>query len=927
MLIGNEDRPWGLNCNYLKGQPFLTDPFPWLGWHLPAGKCWAEVTAYQVQVATTLDSLVGKKPNLWDSGKVPGTPTRVRYEGKSPGKVGSCFWRVRCWGAGDRISNWSLVGVWHISFAAPCEWSGDWIEADLKSAKIEPWIENATSDPQIAQRMRNLVPVACIGTAFELPEKPLMATLRYCLLGCGDVWLNRTAVDAELMNPVPSDFEKLVFYNAIDVTDLMREGINFINFRIGDGFYAQKVVWGGEFDYGNPALKACLHLYFSDGFEREIITDENWSSMGTGTLGSNFYIGELHDARYPSFHLRAPKRKMGWSGVRKTTRRSGRWQLKELPGMEVVQSFDPIASWFSPDGIGIVYDLGFNFCGRISIQLQEEEGTAITFKYAEWLNSDRSLNFESTGVYATGVVQTDLYVAGGGGDACWAPSFAYHGFRYVEVRGLCNPGQFRLRGESIRTALKRSAEFTCSDNFLVELHEIAVRSMESNLLGMVTDCPHREKCGWIGDLHANIDTWCLEFEMGPLLLKIIHDMQVSTEEGLPGAIAGGKRICGRWLDWGAGTILIPDAIFRYYGNHPLLAEHLTYMLDYARHAVASLKKRISIGAPPIEEGSWRELFLGDWYDSSLEFNPDRNEGFSLNSESYLVGTLVLCLALQRLAVVSQKLDPSVQIEWIRSAVEDLKHIVLERYMDEETFSTACQTGDALMLACGFSPHSMKTAMALASQVKESGYRILCGLFGQFHVFDQLARNGYLNTAVRSLCQDGFGTFRSIVKMGATTLWERLDEIRDGDEVPERSLNHHMFVGYDHFLHVFVGGLQLAEDFSVSRQALFRWAPITGVRHAESRQNTSFGEFSSSWRLQCDDTLEWDIEVPNGATAMVFLPESTVSLALLNGCSPVDCGYDRHGMTAESGIFLKPGRHRVSLSGEVVGKLSELFDSQ
>ena len=54
----------------------------------------------------------------------------------------------------------------------------------------------------------------------------------------------------------------------------------------------------------------------------------------------------------------------------------------------------------------------------------------------EILNEDGSIDFSTTGVFATGVIQTDEYICAGDGVETWNPRFSYHGYRYLELSGL-----------------------------------------------------------------------------------------------------------------------------------------------------------------------------------------------------------------------------------------------------------------------------------------------------------------------------------------------------------------------------------------------------------------------------------------------------------------------------------------------------------
>lgn len=111
----------------------------------------------------------------------------------------------------------------------------------------------------------------------------------------------------------------------------------------------------------------------------------------------------------------------------------------------------------------------------------------------------RAIDYRTTGVGATGVVQTDEYVCKGTGRETWTPRFTYHGFRYLELSGAATqPDTSWLRAVVVHTDVSRRGSFECSDQQINRLHEMAVRTMLSNTHGLPTDCPHRERCGWLG---------------------------------------------------------------------------------------------------------------------------------------------------------------------------------------------------------------------------------------------------------------------------------------------------------------------------------------------------------------------------------------------------------------------------------------------
>ena len=84
----------------------------------------------------------------------------------------------------------------------------------------------------------------------------------------------------------------------------------------------------------------------------------------------------------------------------------------------------------------------------------------------------------------------------------WHSRFVYHGFQYVEVTGFPGkPTLDNLRGVFIHSAVPAAGEFECSNPLLNQIWRAGRWSYLSNLQGIPTDCPHREKNGWTGDAH------------------------------------------------------------------------------------------------------------------------------------------------------------------------------------------------------------------------------------------------------------------------------------------------------------------------------------------------------------------------------------------------------------------------------------------
>jgi alpha-L-rhamnosidase len=87
-----------LRCEYLKDPLGIDATKLCLSWVIESGRRGEIQTAYQVQVASTAESLTADKGDLWDSGKVASDASaQVEYAGQTLQSGKRCFWKVRIW--------------------------------------------------------------------------------------------------------------------------------------------------------------------------------------------------------------------------------------------------------------------------------------------------------------------------------------------------------------------------------------------------------------------------------------------------------------------------------------------------------------------------------------------------------------------------------------------------------------------------------------------------------------------------------------------------------------------------------------------------------------------------------------------------------------------------------------------------------------
>jgi alpha-L-rhamnosidase len=104
---------------------------PRLSWILSGGMQNLHQTAWQVQVATSRESLE-KGTILWDSEKVTsGNSIQNPYGGPALESRQRYYWRVRIWDNTGSVSSWSEPAYWEMGLAARGDWQALWIRPEL----------------------------------------------------------------------------------------------------------------------------------------------------------------------------------------------------------------------------------------------------------------------------------------------------------------------------------------------------------------------------------------------------------------------------------------------------------------------------------------------------------------------------------------------------------------------------------------------------------------------------------------------------------------------------------------------------------------------------------------------------------------------------------------------------------------------------
>ncbi len=889
----------------------ITAPALRLSWSLESQGAVRGVrqTGYQIRVATSARSLEAQ-PDLWSSARVGSSTMNAIYAGKPLPAGVPVFWQVRTWQTAlghtrEQASAWSVPESFVTGLAG---WSAHWIAATPDAA------------PGVATGRANDLRLPLFRRSVPLPAKPVRAMLFVSGLGQYEFHINGHNVTRDVLTPGWTDYNNRVLYDSYDVTPLVGAGVNALAVLLGNGMYNALEVKGRYSKFSNsrgrPKLIAELHLSFDDGTQQVVATDSSWRTAPGPITLSNTYGGEDYDARLeqPGWDTAAFD-DAAWTQALVVGSPGGQLAPEQTPPVRELEHHVPIAVTHPREGV-TVYDLGQNFAGWPEIKVTGPAGATVRMLPGELLDKHGMVTQRSANAFANDPADFRYTLRGGGNPESWHPRFSYYGFRYVQVE-TSMPGVqvVSLGGASIHEDATQTGSFTSSNDLLNRIHTLILNAVRSNIVSILTDCPHREKLGWLEQTHLFAASLMSDYDVSALYRKTSDDMQDSQDaSGLVASIAPEVHKFldskGRSTDfrdspeWGSAVVLSPWIAYQFYGDPEPLRAHYDSMQRYVEFLQAKTKDHL------LDYG------LGDWYDIG-----PRAPGYSQLTSKRLTASATLYEDLQNMALIATVLDQrddarryAQQAAEVRDAFNaSLFHAAAGNY------DRGSQTANAMPLALGIVPDAARGAVleSLVRDIESHHYHVTAGDVGYHYVVRALTDAGRSDVIAKMLAVTTSPSYGYQLAHGATTLTEAWDSN------PNSSQNHFMLGHAEEWFYRGLAGI----DFDLSRAPGDRiriqpYIPERGndsITHAAASMLTPLGRIASAWSLH-GDTLVIEVDVPPNTEAVVSVSnrftdwkDSGRSFSLVSGVHLVD-GTSIHlvsGHYTLSGVDRERGRNLSS----------------
>ncbi|HEY6552896.1 MAG TPA: family 78 glycoside hydrolase catalytic domain, partial [Vicinamibacteria bacterium] len=608
----------------------LSDPAPRFGWAQVSAERGVRQSGFRVLVASKPELVREGKADVWDSQEVASTDPWLVYAGPALASRTRYYWSVRVRAGGGRVSDWAPPTWFETAYLEPSEWKGQWIagpdrpqvrtaaegEADDAAIRAEGefcrpvlWLTRGFAvgrNPNDQGECREIRPAPRLRKAFRISRPFTKARVYAAGLAYNDLAVNGRPVSTSVLDPGFTDYSRTVLHTTHDVTALLGQGENVIASELGSGHYDDATRtwdWGWEKAQwrGTPRLRLDLYVTYADGSEEVVASDGSWKvSVAGPNRYDSLYLGETYDARRetpgwdrPGFDDRS------WAAVQVVPAPAGVLRAQTHEPIRVVGTRPPGKRSEPARGV-LVYDIGQNLTGWAEIRVNAPAGTAVEVFYSEKLGEDGKASGVGNDL-VFGQLQTDYYVAKGGGDERWAPRFTYKGFQYVQLSGpKAEPLPEGVtvaieRIQQVRSDLPRTSAFESSNETLNRIHRNTNWAIESNLHGVITDTPVYEKNAWTGDAALTAGTASLLFDTERLYRKMFQDMlDAQTEEGEVPHLAPSNQnygylgkpafkpvdCCGATPAWDAFWFVLPWESYLRHGNPAALATTYPAMQKY-----------------------------------------------------------------------------------------------------------------------------------------------------------------------------------------------------------------------------------------------------------------------------------------------------------------------------------------------------------
>ena len=500
------------------------------------------------------------------------------------------------------------------------------------------------------------------------------------------------------------------------------------------------------------------------------------------------------------------------------------------------------------------------------ISITGPAGSQVSLFPAELLDNAGAVNQGSMGAGHRGAIWC-AYTKATDGVETWSPKFFYVGCRYVQAHftaATANgplPRIKSLTARVVQSASEPVGEFECSNGLFNRIRQLVRWAQRSNMVSLLTDCPHRERLGWLEEDHLNGPALRYEFALDQLFTKTLNDIADSQlTNGLVPTTAPEYTIFRNKADphhlrndfgdspeWSATFILVPWQQYEFSGDLNLFHTHYDAMKRY----VAYLGSRANQGI--VNYG------LGDWYDVG-----PKKPGVSQLTPIALTATAFYFENVNVMAHAAALLGKTEDAKNFSERAENIRRAFNRTFYHAATrsYATGSQCANAIPLVFGLCETSNRAAVveAIVRDVHSRGNALTAGDVGYRYLLRALADGGRSDVIFdinNQTNQPGYGMQLAKGKTSLTEAW-------DGGS----SQNHFMLGQIQEWFYHDLAGIRSGGDGF--KKIIIAPQPVGDLTWAKASYQSIRGKIVSDWQ-RAGGKFILQTTIPANTTAEIFVP--------------------------------------------------------
>jgi hypothetical protein len=870
-----------LRCEMAENPLAVNTNQPRLSWQIVSQKSNVTQLAYQILVASSEEKLQQNEGDIWNSGKVVSNKNlQIKYSGTPLKTETKYFWKVKVWNQKDKVSNWSQTASFRIA-ASELDLNPTWIGAITKADSHLPEGRNYHTATFNKEKKASLINASdslsrrsiMLRKPFSVSKEIKEVVVYISGLGHYELTINGKKIGNSEFAPLWTDYDKTVNYNTYELSaNQLQKGENVIGVLLGNGMYNTLAERYSKFyvSFGPPTLFFKMKVIYKDGSEDIIKSDESWKYSKSPITYNSIFGGEDYNANLEQ---------KGWN---ETGFHDNNWKkviVQEAPkGTLRAQTATPItvqkqyvvkeAKELKPNFY--VFNMGQNLSGFPTIKVKGKKGQTVRIWVGESLNEDGTV-----GQGKTGKPYYYDYTLKGEGVEEWQPKFSYYGFQYVQIENINYketkdenlPTLVDLKSNFIYNSAGEAGTFESSNDIFNKTHLLINNAIKSNFQSVLTDCPHREKLGWIEEIHLNGPGLMFNYNLEsfiPATMQNISDSQ--RDNGLIPTIVPEYVVFGGDFtdspEWGVTGVILPWMYYEYYGDSSLIEKYYPVMKSYVDYLGTKATNHI------VSHG------LGDWYDYGTH-----PAGYSKNSPIALSATSHYFYGASLLAKAAKLLNKTEDIVKYEKLTLDIKNAFNKEFFNPETkqYGTSSQFSNAVPVFMDIVEPQYKQAVMqnLLDDIKAKGDRLTTGDVGNRYLFQALARNGENETMYKMNNHYDAPGYGFQIKFGLTTLTEQWDP-RKGN-----SWNHFMMGQIEEWFYQSLAGIVPDAENPGFKHFFIQPEIVGDMTFVKATYQSIYGNIVSAWEKK-DGKLILKVAIPANTSATIKLPIANNSEIKVNG---------------------------------------------